>query len=102
MSKVDPIERATQKKVVELFENELGYTNLGDWEMRPNNSNIEEDLMKAYLSKRGYNDTLISKAIQKLKDTAYNDNENLYEKNKKVYELLRAGVSVKEDASKQS
>jgi type I restriction enzyme R subunit len=102
MSKVDPIERATQKKVVELFENELGYTNLGDWEKRPNNSNIEEDLMKAYLSKQGYNDTLISKAIQKLKDTAYNDNENLYEKNKKVYELLRAGVSVKEDASKQS
>ena len=102
MSKVDPIERATQKKVVELFENELGYTNLGDWEKRPNNSNIEEDLMKAYLSKQGYNDTLISKAIQKLKDTAYNDNENLYEKNKKVYELLRAGVSVKEDASRQS
>ena len=58
--------------------------------------------MKAYLIKQGYNDILISKAIQKLKTTAYNDNESLYEKNKKVYELLRAGVSVKEDLSKQN
>jgi type I restriction enzyme R subunit len=102
MSKVDPIERATQKKVINLFKEELGYAYLGDWQDRENNSNIEESLMQAYLSKNGYNDILISKAIQKLKSKAYNDNESLYEKNKKVYELLRAGVSVKEDASKQS
>lgn len=102
MSKVDPIEMLTQKKVINLFKDELGYTYLGDWQDRENNSNIEEDLVKAYLTKQGYNDILISKAIQKLTTTAYNDNESLYDKNKKVYELMRAGVSVKESPSKQS
>ena len=100
MSKVDPIERATQQKVIKLFKDELGYTYLGDWQDRENNSNIEERLVNDFLSKRGYNDTLISKAIQKLKTVANDDNEKLYTKNKNVYELLRAGVSVQEDPSK--
>ena len=36
MSKVDPIERATQHKVIKLFTEELGYTYLGDWQDRQN------------------------------------------------------------------
>jgi type I restriction enzyme R subunit len=78
----------------------LGYTYLGDWQDRQNNSNLEEGLMKDYLSKQGYNDALISKAIQRLKTVANNDNEKLYAKNKDVYELLIAGISVQEEPSK--
>jgi len=37
----------------------LGYTYLGNWKDRPNNSNIEEALLTSYLSKKGYNPTLI-------------------------------------------
>jgi type I restriction enzyme R subunit len=102
MSKVDPIERETQNKVIQLLTDELGYSYLGDRQDRPNNSNIEEDELKTYLRKQGYNNILISKAIQRLKTVANDNNDTLYEKNKKVYELLIAGINVQEDPSKQS
>ena len=46
-------ERATQNRVIALFRDELGYRTLGDWTDRPNNSNIEVDLLTANLKKRG-------------------------------------------------
>lgn len=44
-SKVGQIERITQNRVVQLFQNQLNYTYLGNWEDRPNNSNIEESIV---------------------------------------------------------
>jgi len=35
-------ERATQNRIIKLFKDELGYTYLGNWEDRIDNSNIEE------------------------------------------------------------
>lgn len=35
-------ERATQDRVLRLFQEQLGYRSLGDWNDRPGNSNIEE------------------------------------------------------------
>src|SRR3989304_1259842 len=46
-------ERATQKRVIALFRDELRYRYLGDWTDRPTNSNIEEALLTAYLRKSG-------------------------------------------------
>ena len=54
MSVVGKPERETQKRVIALFRDELGYRYLGDWSDRPSNSNIEEDLLTAWLTKRGY------------------------------------------------
>ena len=89
-------ERATQNRVVELFRNQLRYTYLGNWEDRQGNSNIEEDILHKYLKeKKGYNDTLISKALYELGKAANNLNDGLYSANKKVYGLLRYGVKVK-------
>jgi len=45
MTKVGSIERITQNRVVQLFQQELGYTYLSDWQERENNSNIEEALL---------------------------------------------------------
>ena len=45
MGKVGDIERITQNRVVKLFKEKLGYTYLGNWEDRPNNSNVEEELL---------------------------------------------------------
>ena len=45
MSKPTDIERVTQNRVVKLFEDELNYTYLGDWEEREGNSNIEEEYL---------------------------------------------------------
>ena len=66
MSKPTDIERATQNRVVKLFEEELNYTYLGDWEEREGNSNIEEEYLKNYLKRKGYSEEHISKAIFEL------------------------------------
>jgi transposase InsO family protein len=53
VSVVGQPERATQNRVIALFRDELGYRTLGDWTDRPDNSNIEEGLLTAYI--RFYN-----------------------------------------------
>ena len=45
MSKITSKEIATQKSVIKLFQEELGYTYLGDWEERDGNSNVEVELL---------------------------------------------------------
>ncbi len=94
---VGQIERKTQNRVVKLFRDMLGYDYMGDWQDRLNNSNIEEDIVRKYLSQKGYSEILIGKALDKLRITANNYNESLYTNNKNVYELLRYGVKVKAD-----
>ena len=91
-------ERETQKRIVKLFRDELHYDYLGDWEERSDNSNIEEDLLRKHLSKQGYADSLISRAIEKLKRTSTNYGETLYTNNKNTYELLRSGAGIIENA----
>lgn len=49
-------------------------------------------------TKKQYSDALITKAIYELRKTADNVSEGLYTANKKVYDLLRYGVKVKENA----
>ena len=98
MSQVGQIERLTQNRVVKLFDEQLDYTYLGNWEDRPNNSNIEEELLTHYLTKKGYNQTLITKALYELGVAANNYNESLYTNNKNVYKLLRYGIQIKAEA----
>ena len=91
-------ERVTQNRVVQLFREQLGYDYLGDWQDRADNSNIEVDLLTAFLEKQGKTPEQISRAIQKLKQEAGRPDLDLYHRNKAVYELLRYGVKVKTDA----
>ncbi len=51
MSPIGQSERATQNRIIALFRDELRYRYLGDWTDRPDNSNIEEKLLTAYLSR---------------------------------------------------
>ena len=100
MSSIGKPERVTQNRVIALFRDELGYRYLGDWSDRPDNSNIEEGLLKEYLTKCKYSPEQISRAIYLLKTEAENPNRSLYENNKAVYSLLRYGVPVKIEAGK--
>ena len=102
MSKVGSIERITQNRVVKLFQEELGYTYLGNWEENRENSNIEEEYLTAYLLKKGYNNAQITKAIYELKTTANNFSDSLYTTNKNVYELLRYGADIKTEVGKNT
>ena len=67
MTAIGQPERATQNRVIALFRDELRYRYLGDWTDRDGNSNIEEKLLTAYLTKRRYNAAQISKALYELR-----------------------------------
>ena len=41
MSDIGQIERETQNRLINLFQNELGYSYLGNWEKREGNRNVE-------------------------------------------------------------
>ncbi|MGO9018174.1 MAG: type I restriction endonuclease subunit R [Syntrophobacteraceae bacterium] len=93
-------ERFTQKRVIALFCDELRYRYLGDWQDRDSNSNIEEGLLTAYLTKNGYSKEQISRAIYVLRTEADIHSRGLYGNNKAVYSLLRYGVPVRIEAGK--
>jgi type I restriction enzyme R subunit len=91
-------ERATQNRVVTLFCEQLGYINLGKLEEKPDNSNIEVPQLTRYLTAKGYDQSQINKALDKLQIAANNHSQDLYHNNKDVYQLLRYGVPVKVEA----
>ena len=63
-------ERATQDRVLRLFQDKLGYRYLGDWKDRAGNSNIEEAILSATLQRRGYSAAEISGALYQLRSAA--------------------------------
>ncbi|MGN0920196.1 MAG: type I restriction endonuclease subunit R [Cellvibrio sp.] len=92
-------ERATQERVVRLFQSTLGYRYLGDWHERPNNKNIEVDILSGWLKSRGVSEALINRAVRQLdKAAALGEGKKLYYANQEVYNLLRYGVKEKEGA----
>lgn len=102
MSNVGQRERATQNRIVGLFQNELGYRYLGDRHDR-DNKNIEADILTAWLTQRGYSAALIARALRQLDlAAALGEGKKLYYANKDVYRLLRYGVKDKEGAGEQN
>ena len=95
MNTVGQPERATQKRVINLFTQALGYLYLGNLQDRAGNSNIEEAPLTAYLTRCGYRPAVIAKALYELRTAADNPHRSLYDNNQAVYQLLRYGVQVK-------
>ena len=107
MSTVGQIERRTQKRVVDLFRNALGYDYLGNWIDRADkigrpNRNIEDEYLRPFLERQGYPPELITRAIQQLTKVASDQSRSLYDTNRAVYDLLRYGVKVKADVGDQT
>ncbi len=88
--------------MVKLFREQLGYDYLGNWEDRPDNSNIEESYLRRFLKRQGYSDTLIGRALYELKKVAGDQSKSLYDRNRAVYDLLRYGVKVKPDVGENT
>lgn len=94
-------EKVTQKRVIELFVNELGYTYLGDFTERKN-SNIEVEFLEKFLIRKGYSATLIKRAVKELLDAAGNQSQSLYDLNENTYKKLRYGVKVSESVGQHN
>ena len=93
-------ERATQERVISLFQDQLGYKYLGDFTEGDGNSNIETQLLDANLAKRGYTPVQIAGTIEVLQRAAGNNNHSLFERNKAVYQWLRYGIALRTEVSK--
>ncbi|NOT69683.1 MAG: HsdR family type I site-specific deoxyribonuclease [Methylophilaceae bacterium] len=102
MSTVGQIEKATQQRVVRLFQETLGYDYLGNWSDRVGNRNVDTNLAHSFLRKQGYDDALITKALHQLGKVASDQTKSLYDCNSAVYELLRYGVKVKADVGENT
>jgi type I restriction enzyme R subunit len=102
MSNVGQKERKTQQRVVKLFRDSLGYAYLGNWEERPDNRNLEPELLRAWLKRQGHADALIAKVLHALEKAAGDTSKSLYDRNRAVYDLLRYGVKVKPDVGENT
>ena len=102
MSTVGQIEKKTQQRVAKLFQQTLGYEHIGDLAKRPNNSNIEAELLRCWLLEQGVEANLASRAIFELNKAANDASKGLYDRNKAVYELLRYGVKIKPDVGENT
>jgi len=118
MNSPGQIEKKTQGRVVRLFRDSLGYDYLGDWTDRPNNRNIEEKWLRSFLSKpfdnidpkllssflrkNFYADPVIDRALYVLEKTAGDRSKSIYDRNRRVYDLLRYGVKVKTDVGENT
>jgi type I restriction enzyme R subunit len=104
MTDVGQIERNTQKRVVQLFQERLGYAYLGDWQDRPDNKNLEASVLRRWMKQQNVAPPLINKALHKLSQAAGIQMDELYDSNKKVYRMLRYGVDVRAEkgAKKQT
>lgn len=103
MSNVNDIERITQNRVVQFFQDELGYRYLGNWHARADNKNIERDILEQWLKSRDVSAPLIARAISTLeKAAALGSGIKLYDANKEVYRLLRYGIKEKEGSGEHT
>ena len=90
MSNIGKIERITQNRIIDLFQKELCYRYLGNWEERENNSNVEEEILSDWLlTEKQYNKSLVKKAISDFTKATNNQSKSLYDVNKEVYTMLR-------------
>lgn len=98
MTEVGQRERETQTRALNLFGSKLGYSQLGNWEERADNRNIEEDLLRTWLAGHGVDPALAKKAVAALVKASYVGGvTSLYDANREVYRLLRYGAKVKPD-----
>lgn len=103
MSIVGQRERATQQRLIQFFQQDLGYRYLGREVEREGNANIDVSLLSAWLKTRGVSEVLITRVLRQLDSAAaLGEGKKLYYANKDVYSLLRYGVKEKTGAGEQN
>jgi len=94
-------EREAQNRIIALLCGDtsgktggLGWRYLGDWQKREGNANIEPELLRPWLLRRGYTPDVVTQAITRLTREARMEGTKLYEANRAVYDMLRYGVPI--------
>lgn len=96
---VDLEREQLQQRVKSWIINDLGYTFLGNLEDQEN-IGIKEDLLRANLTKRGYQKEKIDVAVSELMNLYKNQADSLYQVNKEIYSLIRYGRQGVKDEKK--
>lgn len=100
MSVVVSSEFEAQKRLIkDCLINDLGYEYLGNLHDQSNKP-VDEERLKRYLYSRDYPRLAVVKAIKELKDLTEDRVSSLYELNKKIYSLLRYGITYREPGQK--
>ena len=103
MSTVGQREARTQRRVVDFFTDALDYAYLGHWKDRVGNSNIEKELLTAWLKRQGHSDHVIDRVQFQLgRAAALAGSKTLYDADREVHGLLRYGVKVQPAAGEQT
>ena len=97
MDRVGKPEIDTQKRVIEFFQKKLRYTHLGNLKDRENH-NIDEKKLHAWLTNHGYSNAIALRAVEMLVKAANNLQDGLYSANREVYQILKYGLKIKENA----
>ncbi|MBP6661643.1 MAG: hypothetical protein KA172_01000, partial [Paludibacter sp.] len=80
MSNIGKLERITQNRIIGLFQKEIGYRYLGNWEERETNSNVEEEILSDWLlTKKQYSQSLVKEAISDFTKATNNQSKSLYD-----------------------
>lgn len=97
MDNIGKPEIVTQKRVINFFVNKMRYNYIGNLKDREN-SNIDEAKLIKWLIDRGYTEAIAIRAVEELVKAAANLQEGLYTANREVYQLLKYGAKIKENA----
>lgn len=96
MPNIGESERKTQNRIVEFFQNKLGYKYIGDLHDYENSNIRKDELLKSLLS-RDYSQKIAEKAIEEFHKVSTNLQKGLYSANKEVYSLLKYGIKICEN-----
>ena len=103
MSELGQPEIVTQGRVIAFFRDSLGYAYLGNWKDRPDNGNLEEELLTSWLTRQRYSDKVVAKVMFELrKAVSIGGSRTLYDANREFYDLLRYGVKVQPDVGEHN
>lgn len=98
MNYIGKPERFSQNRIIELFQHQLKYEYLGNWEKEERALPIEPQGLLNFLTEtQSYSPKLAKKALEQLEMACQSIGDGLYAANKEVYKILRYGANVREE-----
>jgi type I restriction enzyme R subunit len=102
MAQIGEKERQSQENVKAFLQDSLCYRDLGNLKDE-NNTNVKADLLRSWLSRQGYKEKVITKALREVDQSkSIKGTQQLYDANRAFYTHLRYGVKFKPEVGEQT